>query len=696
MQWLESPTAILLRTEWRALLRDRRTIFASVILPILILPLMLFAGQFSERGREERLESRTYQYTVIGDEAAWARELIATMPLPEREDGDSPVLQLEEIEVEDAEAALEAQELHFYVEARSADSVDEADSGDDEDAADGAASSNDPDGTSEDAVKVPQLALVFSGDWDLSSSAMGEMSRRLRKIRTDRREALLQDAGFALSVDKVLAFEDRDVASQAQRSGAAVGRFAVLYVLLFMLTGGSVVAADTIAGEKERGTLETLLTTAIKRSEIVTAKQLLIILVGIGIALIQLLNFFVYIKFDIIELPESFAVDLSGGQILLLTLLFLPLAALTSSILLWLSGRSQTYKEFQIAFFPVFLLCALPAAMSVLPGISLRSAIVLLPIANISVAVKEILVGEIDLPMIGLAFAVTSFAAWWALGVTRRTLSEERLTTANTFDKADLEGGPALFPRHVPRWFALMWALIFIAALNEVESLRMQILFNVVLVFFGGSLLMIQRYRLPVREALALRPVKPVIWLAVLLGAPSALIANMLVVKFSALVFPVPEAMLEEMARTFTSDNLGLWQSLFWIALIPGICEEVAFRGVLLHGLRKRFSPLALCLITGAVFGLFHFNLMRLLPTGILGVLLGALTLLTGSIYPAMVWHALNNAVAILAQSQSIPLEDMSTGTYVMAVAVVILAGALIWRNRSMYPDLKTLRPARE
>ena len=60
----------------------------------------------------------------------------------------------------------------------------------------------------------------------------------------------------------------RDVATAEQVTGAALGRFAALFVLLFLASGGSVVAADAIAGEKERGTLETLLTTAIDRREL--------------------------------------------------------------------------------------------------------------------------------------------------------------------------------------------------------------------------------------------------------------------------------------------------------------------------------------------------------------------------------------------------------------------------------------------
>lgn len=104
------------------------------------------------------------------------------------------------------------------------------------------------------------------------------------------------------------------------------------------------------------------------------------------------------------------------------------------------------------------------------------------------------------------------------------------------------------------------------------------------------------------------------------------------------------------MSRAILPAEVPLWELLLLVAVLPGICEEITFRGVLLHGLRRRLRSVALCLVVRGIFALFHLSLVRLLPTFLIGIVLAALTLVTGSLYPAVLWHALSNAFAILAE----------------------------------------------
>ena len=679
-----SALATLFRFELRMLLRDRRTILLSIVLPILVMPLLLFSSGFAERAREKRQQAKTYRYAVTGEEASLAHQLIAGLE-PEADGDQGPALELLKVESADPRAELEAKDLHFYIEAL-AGSTAEPEQG--HEAADRGAETA-------PEVPLPRLRLVYSADWDASETASAEMRGRLRAARRQLRRGALEDASFPIAVEAVAAVEERDLATASQVTGAAVGRFATAFLLLFLLTGGSVVAADAIAGEKERGTLETMLTTAASRREIVAAKLLLILAVGVVITVIQLLNLLLYVGLEIIEVPETFAVDLSAGTVVVLLLLFLPLAAIAGSVLLLVSGYAKSYKEFQLYFFPVFLLMLVPAFAAMLPGLTLRSAIVAVPIANLSVAVREVLVGRFDPVFLALAWLVSMAAAAAAGRATLRVLSTERLITASDVDRAEFEGGAALLPRHIWRWYAGMWVLIFLVSLNlqQMQSLRSQIFFNLLVVFLGGSLLILRRYRLPVREALALRPVKPIVWLAVLLGAPAFHLAGLAVAKLSFQLFPLPEQVLEDLGNTLLPAEMPLWELLLLIAVLPGICEEIAFRGVLLHALRRRFHPVVLCLVVGGVFALFHMTLVRLLPTAALGVVLCALTLATGSIFPAMLWHALNNALAIVAAREGIPLLELEPWAYALGALVAALALVLIWRNRTPYPDLRGSPP---
>jgi sodium transport system permease protein len=203
---------------------------------------------------------------------------------------------------------------------------------------------------------------------------------------------------------------------------------------------------------------------------------------------------------------------------------------------------------------------------------------------------------------------------------------------------------------------------------------------------------MMWRYRLDPRQALALRMPRPAVWLGVLLGAPSALIVGIGLAQLAQLVFPVPEEMLEAFGEYILDDRLPLWQIIIFLTLIPGIGEEIAFRGVLLHGLRKRFRPVMLAVVVGLIFGAFHIELFRLVPTAAIGILLTGVTLATGSIFPAMVWHALSNAAALVPTHLGWWDADAPLPLWSYAVAAVGLAVAvaIIWRNRTPYPGLRS------
>ena len=681
-----SPLRTLYLGELRMLLRDRRTLFLSVILPLIFLPLVFWISSMVEKKRTERVEKETFEYAIVGERADLVRELLSAAPANEAtleassRESNEPQLELLETDLDCTEAecwkaALGRRDLHVVIHALRSEGAASETTG---------AESDRP---------LPRLRIFYQGNWDYSKTAADELRDRLRSARDTRRGELLAEAGFPVAPkDLAPVIEARDLATAAQRGGKVLGRFAVCVLLMFLISGGSVVAADTLAGEKERGTLETLLTSAASRGEIVSAKLLLIVTIGLFIALIQILNLGVYVGLRLIDIPDTMAVEISLLSAFWLVLLLVPLAVIVASALLLVSGRSQSYKDFSVRFFPVLVLLVVPSLVSVLPAVDLRSGIVLVPIANLAVAVREVLVGEIDWLFLGLTTLVAGGTSWVLVRWTLDSLDTERLVTATDVDEAAFLGGEGLFRRHVPVWFGVFWVLIFLAnAQGELlPSIRLQIFFNVILVMGAGSFLIIRRYGLDARKVLALRKPNPWVWPAVILGAPSMLLASVGVARISNQLFPVPERMIEAFARQIMPGEMALFEMLLLLALVPGIFEEICFRGALLHGLRKRFHPVVLCLVTGLIFGLFHFSLFRILPTAFLGVVLAAVTLLSGSILPAMLWHALNNATAMFLGRAGVDLTELDPAFHALGAGAAILAFGLLWRVRMPYPDLRS------
>ncbi|HYK88435.1 MAG TPA: ABC transporter permease subunit/CPBP intramembrane protease [Acidobacteriota bacterium] len=699
MNW--ESVRILLIHELRMLLRDRRTVILAVVLPLFIYPVMIFATKSINERRERTLQETTYRYAVTGTDQdtlrlilAKAKESRTQAESGAQENGEKPEhFKLEEVAVKDASASLRDKEIHFYLEALTgaqADALPKETK---------PKQPADPTDQGEESRKevlpaptrlpgVPLVLIYYQGDRDVSQAGQARMHDLLTRARRNSRDATLQEHGFPIDPSKVIPIDDRNLASAGQVTGSYVGRFLTIFLVMFLLTGGSVVAMDIIAGEKERGSLETILTTAARRGEIVAAKQLTIFIVGLTITVINIANILAYVTFHIIKMPKDFVLNAPAGSVLTLLLLFIPVAAFVSSILLILSAYAKSYKEAQLYFFPVYLLSVVPPLAAVLPGISLRSAIVLVPLANVSVAVREILVGKFDWPMIVLTFLAMSAVSIWTIRASGRLLSQERLITSNESDAADFAGGAALFPRHVLRWYAVLGVVLFSVALNvpQLATLRRQVLFNELVLFLGGPLLMIWKYRLHLRTTLAIRNVKPAVWPAALLIIPSGNLVGIGVFKLANFVIPVPKQMLEQFGRDLTPANIPAWQMYLLLAVLPGICEEIAFRGTLLYGLRRKFRPVSLALIVGLIFGLFHVALFRIVPTGFLGVVLTAIALLTGSILPCMLVHAGNNAFAYWAGRHGFPLVNLGWHFYLAAVALFGVAFFILYRNRTPYP----------
>ena len=672
----------LVGNDLRQLARNPRVLVFAVALPLVIWPLMWFLTSLTTERRQERIESRTYMYAVAddprdADTRAWLERALAVVgeegPADDADTTDAPAVRFERVEApDDFEAALDEEQLHVHVawEAGAGDGAEENVDVDSETLGNA--------GNAGDAAQ--HIVLSYRADLDASDAAEGYLRRALERTRVEVREGRLAAAGFEVPPEDLLPVERIETASEEQTSGLLLGRILTAIIVMMMLTGGSIVATDALAGEKERGTLETLLTTAASRIEIVTAKNLSILTVAFATSVLNIANIVLWMQLDVIPAPAGLKLVIPVGAALLLLFLYAPAAVLLSSSLLLVSGRSKTYKEAQLLFAPVMLVSLAVAAIPVLPGIALRSAIVAVPIANLGVAAREILTGQYDWPLIAAGWAVTAAAAAVLARASVRALSAEKLITASDIDAADLTGGPTLFPRRVGRWFAVLWALLLVWQLNVGGGIDSRLLIVINMAIFGAAAwLMLARYRLPIRETLSLRAPPPAAWLGVLIGVPAGLLLADGVVRLASLAMPIPEEWIEAMAEAFGAD-IPVWQMLFFFAILPGIFEEIAFRGVLLHGLRNRFRPVQLVLVAGIAFGFFHVDLFRIPGTSFLGVLLVIAVLRSGSVYPAMAWHALHNALALgSARVEQIRLPDQPTWWhYVLATLAILVAFRLM------------------
>jgi len=131
--------------------------------------------------------------------------------------------------------------------------------------------------------------------------------------------------------------------------------------------------------------------------------------------------------------------------------------------------------------------------------------------------------------------------------------------------------------------------------------------------------------------------------------------------------------------------DLGVVFSLFVMALTPAFCEELLFRGYVQRQLERQFGVAAAIVVVGLLFGLFHFRFSQLIPLAMIGMYLAYLTWRTGSLWPAILVHFVNNAFAVVLgmyvsrqpDMDLESLESMEVPAYVTLLAAVLFAGIL-------------------
>jgi len=162
---------------------------------------------------------------------------------------------------------------------------------------------------------------------------------------------------------------------------------------------------------------------------------------------------------------------------------------------------------------------------------------------------------------------------------------------------------------------------------------------------------------------------------AALLIGVSAWYLNMHLVELLSL----PEGDAMRFAQLLEAPALPV--ALITIALLPAICEEIVFRGVLTRGLATRFRPEPAIVIAAALFSLYHLKPIQMPSTFTLGLVFGALTLRSRSVIPSMLAHLLNNAIALVVSRDEVPgLADWIAGHPGISItgAAVACAGGLV------------------
>ena len=447
------------------------------------------------------------------------------------------------------------------------------------------------------------------------------------------------------------------------------------------VTGAVYPAIDLTAGERERGTLEALISAPVPRHELLFAKFLAVLSVALLTALANLISMVVTAYSSGLE---NLLFGSGGITLRMLGLIFgllFVFAGFFSSVILILTSFARSFKEAQAYLIPVMLVSLAPGVLCLLPGIEMTGWMSVTPLVNIVILARDVFDGRAQSAWILATLLSTVLYSAVALSVAAKIFGTDAVLYGSEGSWADLVRRPAT-PRSSASLSQAMFclAVLFPAFLTLsgvpgrmmgqwIEGRLIANAILTILLFAMGPLALARWTGVEWGEGFQLRGAP---WLAFFAAALLGL--SLWPFAYELELQAISPARIEIMKDLFKQiktmlDAIPLPAKLLALAVIPAVCEELFFRGYLLTALRTGMStPLAI-ILSGILFGLFHVIVMdslffeRFVPTSFLGVILGWVCYRTGSVLPGMLLHTLHNGLLLSVSSFTKELATLGIGT---------------------------------
>lgn len=536
----------------------------------------------------------------------------------------------------------------------------------------------------EDPSGYPRPVILVSGD-EKSMIASRRVERVFDLWEQELLRLRLETAGLPRSLPSPVAATVVKIASSNQDSAVVWSKLYPVILVVMTLTGAFYPAVDLAAGEKERGTMETLLISPARRLELVLAKFLTVLVFSLATALLNLvsLGLTATYMFQLVgELKPNIQAVVgapSNVGMLWILVMIVPLAALFSALSLALATFARSTREGQYYLSPLMIVVTLLVALTASPGVELQPFHSLLPIIGPVLLLKELMINPTSaetmayLPaVLGASFVYAGLALWWAVS---QFHSESVLfREAERFDvrlwlkhlwkhKPSVPGpGGALVCLAVGMLgqVLLMQPLSgWLASIPEAERPRAAIwslIAQQLLLFLAPAALLATTLLTDAHRTFRLRrPRLTTLGIAVLLAAALHPLIQELMHHLQWF-FPqgLPDGS-QEFLRTMLGTSQPAWLVFLAVAVTPAICEEFLFRGYLLSAFDRPGRRRLAIVLSAIAFGAVHMLPQQVFYATLLGLVLGFLALRTDSIWPGMAFHATFNGIAVLRERWPLP-----------------------------------------
>ncbi len=385
------PFAHIIKKELTEIFRDKRTLMTMFVIPIMLFPILLTVMVKTTQYFNDEANSKTL---IIGFEVDDMEHPIVKN-LMEVTLADSLVVLRPTVGVDEGKELIQKDSIHGFLELN--------------------------------ASSGKELLMVWHKGTEL------EIADRITKNIDKVKQAMIETQLQALNIksEDVSGFEYQmtPTASPQEMVGKLAGGFLPYVFIAFAFLGCMYPAIDLFTGEKERGTIETLLTAPIARWQILFGKMSVVVLSGLLAAMLSLLGLYISMNtLDLVQDPALLTVVksiLTAKFIFTLFALQLPLTIFIAGILIPLAIYAKSFKEAQSIITPLNIVIVLPAVIGFLPGIELNYTTAMVPVINIVLATKELAAGTLDYVYLAISAGVMCAIAALAVFISYKQFEKE-------------------------------------------------------------------------------------------------------------------------------------------------------------------------------------------------------------------------------------------------------------------------------
>lgn len=650
----------LFKRELTDILRDKKTLFMMLVVPIIIYPLLIIGMTFLMSSVMNSQAEKTYLVAFDEEDelAAKIADIIENNP-------DKLSYKLEIVQKSDCKKALEAGDIDIYVSK----------------ASDG------------------RIALCYLSAKDRSNTALDALTDAFEIYREELQKERIDEAG--LDADYLLNpihYEGEDLSSTEESVGNMIGSIIPFFIVTMILLGALYPSIDVTAGEKERGTLETLLTLPITNFEMIMSKFLAVSCIACASAILNVFSmggamaFLVSSSMSLAEdinLEIHYETFIPGILFTLVVMVFF--ALLVTAVCMCTCVFAKNFKEANNYVTPVMLIFMFGSYAAMIPDLELTAQTAAIPIVNVALLVEGLFQFQYNYGLFAIvlfsnvAYSLLAILILGKIYNSEAVLFSEGLSSVRIFTRRS-EMKENQMPGYGDLILLLCLVLLLIFYIGSFAQIKWGFGGVVIqqLIILLCPFLYAWYMKADAKKLFSIKkPGVSQVAGGVLFGIAAflcAMIIGVLLVPF----FPESADGLTQLDDMLTSQPAVVL--ILVVALMPAIGEELLFRGFVMGTLKNKCTGVIAVLVTTLLFAAYHMSLIKMFTIGIIGFGLTYAAYKSGSIVTSMCMHFLNNLLSVLItkypkQMQHVlPVlfkESLSASDLLLMIAVILICAAL-------------------